>query len=341
MRRVAGALVALMFSGCAPASAPPAKVAQRNTAAKAALAPSELPREVVPEVIVSGDAMSLNGAHVERDDLPGALERSRGASELLSVKLASGSSNELLASLIAAAPRAGFKATRLRLGVDQLTVAAADPASKPRLIAWTSGDRLVVYDLEEPEPHRGLLGSFQLADDDAVAELGKQLGLACQGQPCKAELELIPTTTPDALWRGLSCWQKVADGLPTLSFRVSALDVGYPKPTGETPRVRVGATAISGRLPPVVIQRIVRKNFDKFRGCYEAGLGRNADLTGRISARFVIGRDGKVSKVADAGSDIADVDVKSCVLQAFEALEFPPPLNGIVTVVYPILFAPG
>jgi hypothetical protein len=48
-----------------------------------------------------------------------------------------------------------------------------------------------------------------------------------------------------------------------------------------------------------------------------------------------------VSNVADGGSDMPDAEVVSCTLKAFYGLEFPPPANGIVTVVYPIMFAPG
>ncbi len=55
--------------------------------------------------------------------------------------------------------------------------------------------------------------------------------------------------------------------------------------------------ASSGRLPPEVIQRIVRQNFGRFRLCYENGLRNNPNLQGRVSVRFVIGRDGAVSNV--------------------------------------------
>ena len=60
-----------------------------------------------------------------------------------------------------------------------------------------------------------------------------------------------------------------------------------------------------------------------------------------IAVRFVIGRDGKVSNVADGGSDIPDPEVRDCVLKAFYQFEFPQPEGGIVTVVYPIMLAPG
>ncbi|MDF3067805.1 MAG: phosphopeptide-binding protein [Polyangiaceae bacterium] len=109
----------------------------------------------------------------------------------------------------------------------------------------------------------------------------------------------------------------------------------------KAPKVRMGATTVSGRLPPEVIQRIVRQNYGRFRMCYEQGLGRNPNLEGRVSARFVIGRDGAVSNVSNGGSDLPDSGVVSCVISAFYGLSFPQPEGGIVTVVYPIMLAPG
>ncbi len=90
-----------------------------------------------------------------------------------------------------------------------------------------------------------------------------------------------------------------------------------------------------------MIQRIVRQNFGRFRACYEAGLRAHPALTGRVGVRFVIGRDGAVSSVADGGSDIPDHAVTSCVVRAFYGLSFPQPEGGIVTVSYPIVFSPG
>ncbi len=108
-----------------------------------------------------------------------------------------------------------------------------------------------------------------------------------------------------------------------------------------SPRVRMGATTVSGRLPKEVIQRIVRQNFGRFRLCYEKGLGANPNLEGRVSVRFVINRDGSVSNVSNGGSSIPDSGVVNCVVRAFYGLSFPKPEGGIVTVVYPIMFSPG
>jgi FHA domain len=107
------------------------------------------------------------------------------------------------------------------------------------------------------------------------------------------------------------------------------------------PQVRMGATQVNGRLPPEVIQRIVRQNYGRFRLCYENGLRNNPNLQGRVAVRFVIGRDGAVSNVSNGGSDLPDNSVVQCVVKAYYGLSFPQPEGGIVTVVYPIMFSPG
>jgi hypothetical protein len=113
-----------------------------------------------------------------------------------------------------------------------------------------------------------------------------------------------------------------------------------PARHGKGPQVRMGAVSISGRLPPKVIGRIVRQNFGRFRLCYENGLRNNPSLQGRVAVHFVIGNDGAVSNVGNAGSDMPDSSVVSCVVRAFYGLSFPRPERGIVTVMYPIMFSP-
>ncbi len=106
------------------------------------------------------------------------------------------------------------------------------------------------------------------------------------------------------------------------------------------PRVRIGTTQVSGRLPKEVIQRIVRQNFGRFRLCYEKGLAGNPQLMGRVSVRFAIDRQGTVSSVSQGDSSLPNAEVVGCVVRAFYGLSFPKPEGGIVTVVYPISFAP-
>jgi hypothetical protein len=107
------------------------------------------------------------------------------------------------------------------------------------------------------------------------------------------------------------------------------------------PVMRQGATMVTGRVPPEVIQRIVRQSFGRFRGCYEQGLRFDATLQGRVSVRFLIDRSGTASMARDGGSDLPSPTVVACVVDAFNGLAFPQPEGGTVTVVYPIVFAPG
>ncbi len=109
----------------------------------------------------------------------------------------------------------------------------------------------------------------------------------------------------------------------------------------KAPSIRQGATQVNGRLPPEVIQRIVRQNFGRFRLCYENGMRTNPNLQGRVAVKFVIDRTGSVTTAADGGSDLPDQAVVSCVVRGFQNLSFPQPEGGIVTVVYPIIFNPG
>jgi hypothetical protein len=117
-----------------------------------------------------------------------------------------------------------------------------------------------------------------------------------------------------------------------------AADASETPTTKTTASVRSGAITVSGRLPPEVIQRIVRANYGKLRTCYEQGLARDPKLQGRVSVRFVIDREGKVSNVGNGGSDLRDDKVTSCVTKTFYGMHFPQPESGIVTVVYPIMF---
>src|SRR5262249_42889285 len=104
------------------------------------------------------------------------------------------------------------------------------------------------------------------------------------------------------------------------------------------PRIRMGATSVSGRVPPESIQYVVRLNFGRFRACYDEGLRRHPKLEGRVVTRFVIGADGQVLEAADAGSDLGDDEVAACVGDVFRSLTFPAPDSGLITVTYPIRF---
>ncbi len=123
------------------------------------------------------------------------------------------------------------------------------------------------------------------------------------------------------------------------------LDLSGPdgsQPPTDTPCVDDPAGKPPGRLPPAEIQRLVRESYPQLRACYETGLARFPTLSGRVSTRFTIGSDGGVADVWTEENELADCEVVACMRKCFKGLTFPEPEGGgIVTVVYPIMFAPG
>ncbi len=77
------------------------------------------------------------------------------------------------------------------------------------------------------------------------------------------------------------------------------------------------------------------------RLCYEDLLHTNDKAAGRVTMQFVIGKDGSVTSTKDNGSDIGDAKMVACIKGAFDKITFPQPEGGTVTVIYPLVFAPG
>ena len=137
---------------------------------------------------------------------------------------------------------------------------------------------------------------------------------------------------------GLGKGQGIGDGTGGIGRGVGKPGEGHKV---GSPKIREAGISVGGRLPPEVIQRIVRQNFGRFRACYESGLRGNPSLQGRVGVKFVIDRSGAVSLSQDGGSDLPDRGVVQCVVSSFSSLSFPQPEGGMVTVVYPIMFTPG
>jgi hypothetical protein len=113
-----------------------------------------------------------------------------------------------------------------------------------------------------------------------------------------------------------------------------------------TPRqpARNDAGTINGWLDPRVIQHVVRSNFGRIKLCYTAALKNDPALGGTVATKLVITLDGTVSRVEDAtkpDGGFPDVTARECVRRVFATLVFPSPDDGVVTVIYPIIFSPG
>jgi hypothetical protein len=100
-------------------------------------------------------------------------------------------------------------------------------------------------------------------------------------------------------------------------------------------------TVGSGGLDKEVIRRVIVKNVNQFRFCYERELQKRPALQGKVSVSFTIEASGAV-KAATAEEDLGDPAVAKCIVERFKKLRFPKPLGGgIVKVTYPFVFKPA
>jgi hypothetical protein len=87
-------------------------------------------------------------------------------------------------------------------------------------------------------------------------------------------------------------------------------------------------TEVVGRLPPRVVDRIVRANAPRLRACYDAGLRRDPSLRGTMRVRFVVDGTGAVESASSSGGTLRDAPVERCVVAVFATLSFPAPAGG-------------
>ena len=85
----------------------------------------------------------------------------------------------------------------------------------------------------------------------------------------------------------------------------------------------------------------MRSNYGAFKRCYESGLARDPKLEGRVTVRFEVNAEGRVTRPRIAENSLPDCDAARCARDNFLPLLFPKPQGGIVTVVFPIKFSPG
>ncbi len=182
-------------------------------------------------------------------------------------------------------------------------------------------------------------GLATLAHENIPLGLPHLLELECKAQsPCNPMMFQVSADAEFAVVK-----EALSIAAASTAEPLSAtLSMSAVPPGGKPPSVRLGATRVSGRLPPAVIQKIIRGHYDTLRKCYEQGLVRDPHLQGRVTVKFVIERDGRVTQShAAEGASMPDGEVVECVVNAFRSLVFPKPEGGIVTVIYPVTFSPG
>jgi hypothetical protein len=107
------------------------------------------------------------------------------------------------------------------------------------------------------------------------------------------------------------------------------------------PTMKESTPTATGKLPIEIIRRVARRQVARIRYCYESALQKDATLKGKITMGFTIDSKGLAKDVKVEDATITDASVQSCIIKAFEALTFPEPESGTVSVKYPMEFSPS
>jgi hypothetical protein len=99
-----------------------------------------------------------------------------------------------------------------------------------------------------------------------------------------------------------------------------------------------GTAEIKGSLDKDIIRRVIRRNINQIKYCYDSELQKDPSLAGRVRIKFVIDQNGGVISSLPVGTGVSNaVDV--CVASKIKQLSFPTPEGGgIVEVTYPFIF---
>lgn len=84
----------------------------------------------------------------------------------------------------------------------------------------------------------------------------------------------------------------------------------------------------------------IRARVGAVRACYERALRERPTLAGRLTVRFTIGAEGRVTSIRPEGLPEAP-EVGVCVANVIRRIEFERPAGGAVEFSFPLTFAPG
>jgi hypothetical protein len=309
--------------GCsASTSAPPAKSASEKRAAPAS-APQALRLEV------SAGEVRVEGVRVDadKDALKRAIENRKRKVARATLQLDEGSESPTIAQILGAAREAKLEEIEVVRGEQRARLRLTSESNAPVFVVTQDGPQARWYMKPKSAPLEWTPGGAE-ADQSVETWLEPECEAACH-----LVVSVRSTTNAEQLVAMLTAFARWHERWPGMKIRFIE--------SSQAAKKQADGSMAFGRLAPEVIQSIVRRHFGEFQHCYEAGLTRDPNLKGRISVRFEIDLDGKVRNATDGGFTLQDKATRKCVTKAFEGLVFPKPEGGVVTVVYPIMLAPG
>ena len=87
-----------------------------------------------------------------------------------------------------------------------------------------------------------------------------------------------------------------------------------------------------------IAERVMRRA-SGFRACFERRLQVRGELSGKVTARWVIGPEGRVQEARVEATTLGDAQVERCVVREISRIRFPEPRGGVCAVRWPFVFS--
>lgn len=140
----------------------------------------------------------------------------------------------------------------------------------------------------------------------------------------------------------LGGWGKKGTGIGRVSTGKAASGTGI---VGDQVRLSINLNGpeeaiVLGAIDRNAVAEAILSHRDEFRYCYEKEINaENANLSGQIGTRFVIGASGRVTQAGIESSSLKNTYVENCVLAVLKRIHFPAPKGGgTVEVRFPFKF---
>jgi len=114
---------------------------------------------------------------------------------------------------------------------------------------------------------------------------------------------------------------------------------GFSKKKRSSP-VRFSEPIVMGDIDRSLINRVIRRNKNQIRYCYDRELRTDPKLKGEIKIKFVISKDGVISLSKIKSSTLNNTAVEECVRKRLLRWKFPKSKSGITIVNYIFHFTP-
>ena len=128
---------------------------------------------------------------------------------------------------------------------------------------------------------------------------------------------------------------------PPLKVNLDAqpLTQAPPMTWRSSPTVQPLPPTVTGPLEKDLVIRIIKRNLNQLRYCFESNLTRNPGLQGTLVIDLIITPEGTVAATKLGSSSLNDANTEGCFVARAKTWMFPKS-SGQVTVVYPFLLQP-